>query len=136
MIGSILLILFINNFNFSSPCSQRKFFLRNLKMLFLSTTYARPQSVSREINFPIRLYNSFLTADRPNFCGIFGYRPTTSTVHKIMLAGDLGKKQSLFKNTDLHVKSTDIHKHLLLSSCHPFYSKKGKPYSQALFIQP
>ena len=112
------------------------FFTKIKKMLFLSTTYTRPQSVSREIYFPIRLYNSFLTADRPNFCGIFGYRPTTSTVHKIMLAVGLGKKQSLFKNTDLQFKSTDIHKHLLLSSCHLFYCKKSKLYSQALFIQP
>ena len=34
--------------------------------------------------------------------------------------------------TDLSVKSTDSHQYLLSSSCHPFYCKKGIPYSQAL----
>ena len=34
--------------------------------------------------------------------------------------------------TDLYVKPTDSHQHLLSSSCHPFYCKKGIPYSQAL----
>ena len=34
--------------------------------------------------------------------------------------------------TDLYVKPTDSHQYLLSSSCHPFYCKKGIPYSQAL----
>ena len=34
--------------------------------------------------------------------------------------------------TDLHVKPTDSHQYLLSCSCHPFYCKKGIPYSQAL----
>ena len=34
--------------------------------------------------------------------------------------------------TDLYVKPTDSHQYLLWSSCHPFYCKKGIPYSQAL----
>ena len=34
--------------------------------------------------------------------------------------------------TDLYVKHTDSHQYLLSSSCHPFYCKKGIPYSQAL----
>ena len=34
--------------------------------------------------------------------------------------------------TDLYVKPTDSHEYLLSSSCHPFYCKKGIPYSQAL----
>ena len=34
--------------------------------------------------------------------------------------------------TDLYVKPTDSHQYLLPSSCHPFYCKKGIPYSQAL----
>ena len=36
--------------------------------------------------------------------------------------------------TDLHVKPTDSDQYLLSSSCHPFYCKKGIPYSQALRI--
>ena len=34
--------------------------------------------------------------------------------------------------TGLYVKPTDSHQYLLSSSCHPFYFKKGIPYSQAL----
>ena len=34
--------------------------------------------------------------------------------------------------TDLYVKPTDSHQYLLSSPCHPFYCKKGIPYSQAL----
>ena len=34
--------------------------------------------------------------------------------------------------TDLHVKTSDSHQYLLSSSLHPFYCKKGIPYSQAL----
>ena len=36
--------------------------------------------------------------------------------------------------TDLYVKPTDSHQYLLSSSCHPFYCKKGIPYSQALLL--
>ena len=34
--------------------------------------------------------------------------------------------------TDPYMKPTDSHQYLLSSSCHPFYCKKGIPYSQAL----
>ena len=34
--------------------------------------------------------------------------------------------------TDLFVKETDTHQFLHFSSCHPFHTKKGIPYSQAL----
>ena len=34
--------------------------------------------------------------------------------------------------TDLYVKPTYRHQYLLSSSCHPFYRKKGIPYSQVL----
>ena len=34
--------------------------------------------------------------------------------------------------TDVYMKPTDSHQYLLSSSCHPFYCKKGIPYSQAL----
>ena len=33
---------------------------------------------------------------------------------------------------DLYLKPIDSHQYLLWSSCHPFYCKKGIPYSQAL----
>ena len=51
-------------------------FLPNLKILFLSTTSARSQSVSLEIYFSIRLSNRFLSVDRPSSCGVFEYRTT------------------------------------------------------------
>ena len=62
-------------FQFRSDCSPSlslQCFLPNLKILFLSTTSARSQSVSLEIYFSIRLSNRFLRADRPSSCGIFG----------------------------------------------------------------
>ena len=34
--------------------------------------------------------------------------------------------------TDLYVKPIGSHQYLLSSSCHPFYCRKGIPYSQAL----
>ena len=34
--------------------------------------------------------------------------------------------------TDLFVKETDTHQYLQFSSCHPWHTKKGIPYSQAL----
>ena len=34
--------------------------------------------------------------------------------------------------TDLYVKPTNSHQYLKSNSCHPFYCKKGIPYSQAL----
>ena len=37
--------------------------------------------------------------------------------------------------TDLYVKPTDSHQYLLSSSCHPFYCKKGIPYSHALRLR-
>ena len=34
--------------------------------------------------------------------------------------------------TDLYIKASDSHQYLHSSSCHPYHSKKGIPYSQAL----
>ena len=36
--------------------------------------------------------------------------------------------------TDLYVKPMDRHQYVLSSSCHPFYCKKGIPYSQVLML--
>ena len=66
--------------------------------MFLSTC-ARSQSVSPEICFSIRLSKRFLSRDRPSSCGIFGYKPMTSTVHKIILPINFGKERSLLKKT-------------------------------------
>ena len=37
--------------------------------------------------------------------------------------------------TDLFVKETDTHQYLHFSSCHPFHTKKGIPYGQALRLR-
>ena len=86
-------------------------FLPNLKILFLSTTSARAQSVSLEICFSSRNWDMFfqsehnysLSADMPSSCGISGYRLTTSTTHKIVLAGNFGKERSLFKEAFVYL---------------------------------
>ena len=38
-------------------------------------------------------------------------------------------------STDLFVKETDTHQYLHYNSCHPFHTKKGIPYGQALRIR-
>ena len=92
----------IRKCKFRSDCSLFfcfNVFLSNLKILFLSITSARSQNVSLELYYSIRLSNRFLSAGRPSSCEIFGYRPTTSTVHKIILSGNFGKERSLFKKS-------------------------------------
>ena len=37
--------------------------------------------------------------------------------------------------TDLFVKETDTHQYLQFSSCHPYHTKKGIPYGQALRLR-
>ena len=81
------------------PLFCLKIFLLNLKILFFSTTSARSQSVSVEIYFSFQLSNLFLRADRPSSCGILGYNPKTSPVHKMISLGDFGKERSLFKKS-------------------------------------
>jgi len=44
----------------------------------------------------------------------------------------LVKREGDNLSTDLYVKETDTHQFLHFDSCHPFHTKKGIPYSQAL----
>ena len=67
--------------------------LPNFKKLFLSLTSDRSKSVSLEVNFSIRLSNGFLSGDRPSTCGIFGYKPAASTVHEIVLSGEVKRER-------------------------------------------
>ena len=67
--------------------------LPNFKKLFLSLTSDRSKSVSLEVNFSIRLSNGFLSGDRPSSCGIFGYKPAASTVHEIILSGEVERER-------------------------------------------
>ena len=43
--------------------------------------------------------------------------------------------QGVLLTTDLFVKKTDTHQLLHFTSCHPFHTKKGIPYSQALRLR-
>ena len=86
-------------------------FLPNLKILFLSTTSARSQSVSLEIYFSIRFSNRFLS--------------TNSNIRLILT-------RIFVTETDLYVIPTNRNQYFLSSSYHLFYCKKGIPYSLAL----
>ena len=55
--------------------------------------------VSAETHFPFRVSSRFLNADKPSSCGMFGYNPTRSIVHKIMPSGNFGRERSFFTNS-------------------------------------
>ena len=123
----------IRRCNFRSNCSPFfcfNVFSPNFEILFLITTSARSQSVSLEIYVSIRLSNGFLSAQRPSSCGIFGYRPATSTVHKILLSGNSGKERSLFKKSfvsliyDLTACAVNIRFNCLLMTLKTFQTCK------------
>ena len=63
--------------------------------------------------------------------------PTIKFTHKysgesIEFLDVLVKREGNTIHTDLFVKDTDTHQFLHFSSCHPFHTKKGIPYSQAV----
>ena len=74
-------------------------FLTKFKEIVFKYNFCYITEWSLEIYFSIRLSNDFLGVDRPSPCEIFGYRPTTFTVHKIILSGNFGKERSLFKKS-------------------------------------
>ena len=74
-------------------------FFPNVNMLFFNTTSAKSITVSVETYFYFRVSSLFLNADRPSSCGMFGYNPTTSIVHKIMSSGNFGRERSFFRNS-------------------------------------
>ena len=74
-------------------------FFPNVNTLFFNTTSAKSIMVSVETYFSFRVSSLFLNADRPSSCGMFGYNPTTSIVHKIMSSGNFGRERSFFRNS-------------------------------------
>ena len=74
-------------------------FFPNVNMLIFNTTSAKSIMVSVETYFSFRVSSRFLNADKPSSCGMFGYNPTTSIVHKIMPSGNFGREQSFFRNS-------------------------------------
>ena len=81
------------------PCFYLSVFFPNENMLFFYTTSAKPVMVSIETYFLFRVSSCFLNADKPSSCGIFGYNPTTSIVHKIMPSGNFGRERSFLRNS-------------------------------------
>ena len=76
-----------------------KVFSLKVKILFLRTTSASSTNV-KVVKSPSCLKSSRLRkADRPLLCGMLGYKPTTSTVHKIMSSDKFGKERSFFKKS-------------------------------------
>ena len=74
-------------------------FFPNVDMLFFNTTSAKSILVSVETYFSFQLSIRFLNTDRPSSCGMFGYNPTTSIVHKIMPSGNFDRERSFFRNS-------------------------------------
>ena len=76
-----------------------KVFLPKVKALFFSTTSASSTSV--EVLTFLSLLNSNILCrpDRPSSCGVLGYKPATSTEHKIISLGKSVKERSFFKKS-------------------------------------
>ena len=74
-----------------------KAFSLKVKILFLRTTSASSTSVEVVTLFSCRKSSRLRRADRPSSYGILEYKPTTSTVHKIISSGKFGKERSFFK---------------------------------------
>ena len=72
-------------------------FFPNVNMLFFNTTSSQSIMVSVETYFSFRISSLFLNADRPSSCGMFGYNPTTSIVHKIMSPGNFRRHGAFLK---------------------------------------
>ena len=70
----------------------------NVNMLIFNTASAKSIMVSVEAYFSFQLSSHFLNGDRPSSCGMFGYNPATSIVHKIMRSGNFGRERSFFRN--------------------------------------
>ena len=60
------------------------------KIWFFSTHSAKSIRESLDIVLSSLDSNNFLNAIKPSSCGIFGYKPTTSMVHRIMSSGKGG----------------------------------------------
>ena len=74
-----------------------KVFSKKVKKLFLRATSASSTSVEVVISFSCLKSSRLGRADRPSPCGMLGYKPTTSTVHKIISSGKFGKERSFFQ---------------------------------------
>ena len=76
-----------------------KVFSIKVKTLFLRTTSASSTSVEVVTSFSCLKSSYLCRTDRLLSCGMLGYKPTTSTVHKIISSGKFGKERSFFKKS-------------------------------------
>ena len=65
-------------------------------MEICNTTSAKSIMVTVETYFSFRVLSRFLNADKLSSCGIFGYNPTTSIVHKIMPLGNFERERRYY----------------------------------------
>ena len=61
------------------------------KILFYNTHLAKSRSESVDIVLSSLDSKDIFNALKPSSCGIFGYKPTTSIVHRIMSSGKGGR---------------------------------------------
>ena len=81
------------------PCFYLSVFFPNANMLLFSITSAKSIMISIEIYFSFRVSSRFLNTDKPSLCGMFGYNPATSIVHKVMPSGNFKRERSFFRNS-------------------------------------
>ena len=70
---------------------------KNWKKLFFKTISANSTKVSVVTSLFSLLFKCFLIEARPSSCGILGYRPTTSVVHRIAFPGKLPNSLSFLR---------------------------------------
>ena len=78
-------------------CFCFKVFSLKVKILFLTTTSESSTSVELVTSFSYLKSSGLRRADRPSKCEMLGYKPTTSTVHKIKSSDKFGKERIFFK---------------------------------------
>ena len=85
------------------PCFNSSVFFTNVSVLFFKTTFAKSITVSFEIYFLFRFSSHFVNADilfmQTCSCGMFGYNPRASIVHKLMPSFNFGRERSFFRNS-------------------------------------
>ena len=82
------------------PIAEHRFFFKafslKVKTLFLRTTPTSFTSVEVVTSFSCFKSSHSRRADRPYSCEMLGYKPITSTGHKIIPSGRLGSKERSF----------------------------------------
>ena len=75
-----------------------KVFSLKVKILFLTTTSAGSTSVEVVTSFSCLKSSRLRRADRPSSCGMLGYKPATSAMHRIISSGKF-EERSFFRKS-------------------------------------